>query len=105
MPKNNWKLLTIRKKAETLGLEIKFVKEMFGPRHVQNRVYISGHRCQVATAPSSDTNGVKAIEVRELYSPWAQFLILVSQSVYENEKRFYVIPTQRLAESSFQKQV
>ena len=70
----------MRKKAANLGFETKFVRKMFGPRHVQNRPYINGHRCQLMTGLRLNPKSSGDREIIDLHAPrsaWAEFLICV----------------------------
>lgn len=104
MSKNNWKLHAVRTKAGHLGFEIKFVKRMFGPGHVQNRIYINGHRCHLMTTRHLISNGDGTIDLRVPENVWARFLIYVPEPVSENENSFsfYIIPRVHLVEGAFQ---
>jgi hypothetical protein len=43
----NWKLHAVRKKAANLAFRIGSVRKIFGPRHVQDRIYMNGNRCHL----------------------------------------------------------
>ena len=95
----------MRKKAADLGFTIKLVRKMFGPRHVQNRIYINGHRCQVMTGLRLNPNDSGDREMIDLYAPrtaWAEFVIYVPEPLPNDERPVLIIPTNRLHETPLQ---
>ena len=97
----NWKLHAVRRRAAALGLAVKFVRKAFGPRHVQNRVYVNQRRCQRLAVPL--INGancpVRLLADFHTPSPWAEFLIYVPACAFEKEP-FYIIPASVFEEST-----
>jgi hypothetical protein len=82
----SWRLQTLRTKATNLGFELGFLPKMFGPRHVQNRVFINGRRCQIlAGLPIGRT---ELVESRS--RTWPEFLIYVPDP--ETAEPVFIIP-------------
>lgn len=87
----------MRRQAARFGLDLRFVKKIFGPEHAQNRVCINGHRCHLIPGSSLNSNFGEAVDLRVPQNVWARFLISVPEPAAENEKPFYIIPRSRLA--------
>jgi hypothetical protein len=99
----NWKLHAVRKKAADVGFKIKFVRKIFGPQHVQDRIYINGRRCHLM--PGSCLNpmssgGQATIDLRVPENMWAEFLIYVPEPVPGNEQTFFIVPRNRFSETT-----
>src|SRR5579862_6728897 len=93
----HWRLYTIRKRAELNGIAVSLIKKQFGPRHVQNRIYIERRRCQVI---GGLTLGVEKIVERETdrlqkpLSDWPEFLISIPGN--EDADPVFIIPRSQL---------
>jgi len=90
MSNSDWKLGAVRRKAASLGLRVEFARKLFGPKHIQNRIFINGHRCQLASRfiPPGNPDRTAALPVPQ--STWASFVIYVPPPG-QNEP-FFVIP-------------
>lgn len=95
MSNSNWKLGAVKRKAASLGLRVEFARKLLGPKHIQNRVFINGHRCQLATQirPPEDT-AQPPLELRIPASTWANFVIYVPPP--GQDEPFFVIPRDAL---------
>lgn len=82
------------RKARSIGLDVKFVRRTFGPKHAQNRIFINSRRCQLMTTLTlgqrvgGDGSAVS--------SAWAEFLICIDSPHDESGASFLVIPRNRL---------
>lgn len=100
----NWKMHAVRKKAANWGCQIKFVPKVFGPRHIQDRIYINGHRCHLITGLGLNRNRSgdrEAIALRVPKSFWAEFLIYVPEPLAQQEHPFFIVPRVRLSATAW----
>jgi hypothetical protein len=100
----NWKLHAVRKKAANWGCQIKFVRKVFGPRHIQDRIYINGHRCHLMSGLGlnpNDSGDPKAGALRVPKSFWAEFLIYVPEPLAKQEQPFFIVPRGRLSAAAW----
>ncbi|HEY6465031.1 MAG TPA: hypothetical protein VIY69_03515 [Candidatus Acidoferrales bacterium] len=100
----------MKRKAASLGLRVEFARKLFGPRHVQNRIYINGHRCQLATQVRPLEDAAQPPVVLSIpASTWANFVILVPPPICgarvpppgQNEP-FFVVPRAVLQSTNLQ---
>jgi hypothetical protein len=86
LPCRSWRLQTLRNKATNQGFELRFLPKMFGPKHVQNRVFINGRRCQILAGLP-----IGRVEPGESRShTWPEFLIYVPEP--EAAAPVFIIP-------------
>jgi hypothetical protein len=83
-----------------LGFAVSFVRKVFGPRHIQNRIYVNKRRCQLLAAPEIDFANRAVQPLADFYagaSPWAEFLIYVPAS---EDEPFLIVPAAAFQESA-----
>lgn len=93
----NWRLHAVSKRAASLGCRIRLVRKLFGPRHLQNRMFINGRRCQLTGGLRdwvTNAEGRMAIDLRAHENFWPEFVICVPGP--EDEGPIYIIPSSRL---------
>jgi hypothetical protein len=98
----NWNMRAVRSKAASLGLRVHYVRKVFGSRHIQDRLYINGWKCQLLSLvnPSPTVDKESAIaKIRVPLSAWAEFLIYVPGPLSDSQP-FLIIPRDRLLEST-----
>jgi len=98
-------LYAVKSKAANMGFRIEFVRKVFGPRHVQDRIYLNGRRCQLMTAhrvnPKTHGDG-RLAEIRPPANAWAEFLIYVPEPLAQREQPFFIVPRRLLSEGALQ---
>ena len=95
MSNNNWKLCAVKKKAASLGLRVEFARKLFGPKHIQNRIYINGHRCQLATRRHQPEEAAQpAVSLQTPAGSWAHFVIYVPPP--GQDAPFLIVPRKAL---------
>jgi len=103
LPARNWKLHAVREKALRLGFKVEFVRKVFGPRHVQDRIYINGRRCHLKAAFSqnmADGADRGSLDLRVPENVWAEFLIYVPPPAAQRQEPFFIVPRSRLSDSA-----
>jgi hypothetical protein len=92
-----WKLRVVIRKAEAVGLTVRFIgKKNLPSRHVKDRLYINSCRCQVITAGGLPPRKNLYTPIINIYAPknsWADFLIFV---VPDNEEHVFIVPRSKI---------